>query len=473
MRLALATVFLMCSFAEDLTAQVPEVLRRSLELRRSYQTAEMRYRLKLVGPWGDNFRNFESRIAGGSYMVIDRGDDDGIITYSAHSGLPNLGMRGACAPVLELVDRNAGNAWYFQEGSGSATSQTPAEATALDIRTIGFEPFPLISDPSVMIENWKQFFPSPGHWRVKESGHFTQVVAERDFDVKQAPKHRQKWVWTIDPSRDDVVVSIVIEVALQDQAPRTWGKGETTYKLIDGHWIPSAHTGWREGKENEVLRAEYELLEASLDKEHHPRTLTVDMLKIPDGTFVGSPSSGRRGVRVWNGKATVSRDEWIETKRPPVNQSVELTLAGRQKADHYRYPAWWYDETGLNGLEGVPTDPNEWEAYVRRWCIRHEANEKQRTAAKSVLDDCRKEARAYLKKHRLELEKLESRQSKLETSSKESIAVKAEKEKLLRPVSAIFDRLKARLEPLLLQEQAARNTMRSQPTSAATSASQP
>lgn len=460
----------LCSLAEGLQAQVPDALRRSLELRRSFQTAEMRYRLKLVGPWGDNFRNFESRIAGASYMVIDRGDDDGIITYSAHTGLPNLGIRGACAPVLELVDRSSGSAWYFQEGSGSATSQTPAEATALDIRTIGFEPFPLISDPSVMIENWKQFFPSPGHWRVQESGHFTQVVAERDFDVKQAPKHRQRWVWTIDPSRDDVVVSIVIEVALQDQAPRTWGKGETTYKRIDGHWIPCAFTGWREGKKDEVLRAEYELLEASLDKEHHPRTLTVDMLKIPEGTFVGSPSGGRRDVRVWNGNSPVSREEWLGTKRPPANQSVDTTLAGRQKADHYRYPAWWYDDAGLNGLKGVPTDPNEWEAYVRRWCIRHEANEKQRTAARGILDDCRKEARAYLEKHRPELEKLESRQNTLDPSSKELAAVQAQQDKLLQPVSAIFDRLKARLEPLLLQKQA---TIRSQPTSAAASSTRP
>lgn len=100
-------------------------------------------------------------------------------------------------------------------------------------------------------------------------------------------------------------------------------------------------------------------------------------------------------------------------------------------------------------LGATAADESAWERYVKWFCNYYKCNNQQRGMAKSILDDCRKQAVNYLGARRKDMAKAErlSQAAESETSRKYHAA---ELERLRKPITAIFDSLCARLEKQVL-----------------------
>lgn len=121
---------------------------------------------------------------------------------------------------------------------------------------------------------------------------------------------------------------------------------------------------------------------------------------------------------------------------------------------------------GPTPLKAGPEFEGQWEAYVREFIQRYQLDEAQSQKAMSILKDCQEQARSHMAKRKHELEALENRAKALANkpdSAKESAEVNQQRQKLLEPIGAIFERqLKPRLEriPTRAQRQAAESAPR-------------
>ena len=95
------------------------------------------------------------------------------------------------------------------------------------------------------------------------------------------------------------------------------------------------------------------------------------------------------------------------------------------------------------------SDESAWERYVKWFCNYYKCNDQQRGNAKTILDNCRKQAIDYLGARRKDMEKAE-RLSQTAGSEAGREYHAAELERLRKPISTIFESLCARLEKQLL-----------------------
>src|SRR5262245_2677762 len=84
---------------------VPEPLQKAFEMRNAMKTAYLKYRMGSTNGFNGKtmIRNFESRICGNSYLVINHGDDDGVM-WMDMQGNYQLGTPNICSPVTDLFD---------------------------------------------------------------------------------------------------------------------------------------------------------------------------------------------------------------------------------------------------------------------------------------------------------------------------------------------------------------------------------
>lgn len=107
-------------------------------------------------------------------------------------------------------------------------------------------------------------------------------------------------------------------------------------------------------------------------------------------------------------------------------------------------PARAFDETA------VVTRETEWERYVRWFCDYFECDPQQRTQADAILKSSMEEAIRYRVSKRDEIERAESiRAAAADNPAKKDLA-QAELDRLLAPISEIFNRMKKRLHAQVL-----------------------
>lgn len=425
-------------------------------MRYSPNTSYLKYRLVTARDDGGPTRtkNCEFRSAGASYFVANNGDDDGLMGVDTTVSLTENAPAYSSSPLLELINDENGKNWVYMKGSASAGINNPEDPIlAYDVRTVGLECYPLIRSIEKIRNAWAKMFLNNSHWRVEEENELISVLAEREIGDGQNPKRKEKWCWRIDPTKGYALISLEIDMVDPGQSPRVWGRCDNEYVEIDGHWFPKRSKSWRYGRSDEIIRAQYELIEGSFNRNEHPKRLTPQLLGIPAGAWIGGTAVS--GSQVWDGSRSISLKQWLEYKKASGNREpLEFQEPSAQTADQFRHPAWWYDENGKMGLEkNVELDPDSWEKYVRRWCLRNNTNEQQRTNARAILDDSRKLARGILEQRRTELDKIEVALRAGKMSEEQAALAKAEKDQVLSRVSEIFERLKARLEALLLQKQ--------------------
>jgi len=457
------SVILVLALSASAAAELPEPLLKSFAMRQAMRTAQIRYRLKIENGSHITAHNFECLASDASYMVTDFGDDDGFMSVDPKTGFPRGGVRFGCAPHIALLNAVEEKAYFHIQHSTSLSVEQGRRPAQFDIRAIGFDMVPMIRSLEEVKESLREFHPDESQWSVSAKGRLIEVSASAEMDLPDGTHMKGRTNWILDPDKDFALLSVKSFREFPQGNSEPYGEAGLEYAHIDGRWFPSKCRGWRGTGTARTIRCEYELESAAFDRPEHPKELTVDMLKVPAGAWVGG--SGIVEPHCWDGKGPVPFKEWRAAVQADRTKGAELRdlMARNQKADDYRYPAWWYDPSGNEGIEDLPTRPDEWEVYVRRWCMRYDVDDKQRTAARGVLDDCRKEARAVLDKRRPDLEKVAAQLKDTKLPPAKRDAAIAERERLLRPVADVFARLKSRLEPLLRQEQITARTAATQP----------
>ncbi|MFH1418621.1 MAG: hypothetical protein ABII12_10110 [Planctomycetota bacterium] len=115
----------------------------------------------------------------------------------------------------------------------------------------------------------------------------------------------------------------------------------------------------------------------------------------------------------------------------------------RQQAERDRLVA---EAEAMKALEeGINvTDESAWDAYVRRFCNKYACTDPQRATAKAILKKSKQNAIGYRAARRDQLDKCEQLLSNAESKDEQQHHTK-ELEKLLAPIRAEFDLMKARL----------------------------
>lgn len=450
-------------------ADPPEVLLRAIRSREPVRSALVRYSLADEAPgFAPSRRYFEFRSSGRNLAVTELPDPDGVRLRDPRSGEPMLGVQAACNPVHEILDKDRGIEWrYFQgyphlslHGLGKIMPYVNPSSLGLyssAVKDVG---------PTELLQRIRD---SRHRWSVTRDGALHRVVGV--FDLGDGNSWEDKWL--IDANRDCAVLSVTSTEILQDGSRRLLGEAKSDYERVDGRWWP--------------IRVEYRhpvtqirqvviVERVELDRPDHPQELTPDVFGIPFGMKVRK--SGFAGMeeveerRYVGGGDTISKAEW-ELVKDQVKPGLQQHLRSiRSIGGGGAYPGWWDDAEDRLGLSGVAQQPDQWEAYVRRWILKHRPahrhkpefpiDEKQVNAAWGILKDCKERAMPLREK----LDRLEPARAGALPATSQSLGTVApgnvvasaparspEARRQEGQIERIFGMLKTRLNALLTTNQ--------------------
>ncbi|MBN2562753.1 MAG: hypothetical protein JXQ75_17660 [Phycisphaerae bacterium] len=486
----MTAVIVLCTLAlgpkEPPEHGTPDVLVQAYRERTRYSTAHFKYKVTVDWPnLATRVNIVEAWYVGDNAYLIDKGDEDGIRYRTAQAGEPMFRIKNACLPEKKILDRDANERWRL-DGSdlimdySSNVNCVPHS----DVRSFGLYPVDVQYQTPLEMLNVFNERKSDIEWRVGvEDG--MHVVTCR-YKSKSDTVAYHDYQWHIDPSRNYAITEVTATEVHRDGRQVLLAHLTSEYAMTDGRWWPKRSETYCP-LTGHSYAVEYE--HAEFDKPDHPRELKPEIMGVPIGVEVNSwdfadmdPPWGR----YLGDGVVVHQSEWDDMKhlydRGPWEAFVE-----RQRSLGYGYfPAWWEDTEGELGLDGVAHKPDLWEAYVRRWILKHTSTElyevehpvdaKQVNAAWAVLKDCRQRAAPICERLRKELEEVEkvvrcgnAAEAKQNVPAGDGanhspnadagkvLAARKKKAELLKPnpdIEEIFSQLKKRLEALLRQEQA-------------------
>ncbi|MBX3394607.1 MAG: hypothetical protein KF841_04480 [Phycisphaerae bacterium] len=293
-------------------------------------------------------------------------------------------------------------------------------------------------------------------------------------------------VWWIDPAKDDAVVEVVLREIKSDGPLRNLNVVKNDYMRVDGRW-------WLKRSENTSIThgvvEVHTFHHAEFDRPDHPKSLGVETFNMPPGVQVADFRLAAQGIygmdamgRYLGGGVIVSEAEWREQIAPGFDmeslsqfKNAELAAHG-----HGQYPRWWGASDSTLGLDRVASDPDQWEAYVRRWILRHShqvvvdlkaalptttLTAAQIESAWAILKDCRKRAEPVLRrKAKADSARAESAASAISQPSTApagdlrhddgtASSVDRSEDRFDRELGKVFELLKSRLNGLLQSKQ--------------------
>lgn len=240
-----------------------------------------------------------------------------------------------------------------------------------------------------------------------------------------------------------------IRIERRDSTGAVWADSRVELALYEGRvWYPR-QIDIVEKRSYGALAARISIDAAEFDRATHPPMLTpANIGAVPLNYFSWQgPIKGPRFV-FWSGSGTEfygTKELLQRRKRGQFAQldgaqwDERLRICGANNKG--RYPAWY---SNPNYGIAKPGDIDEWEKYVRRFCLIRKCDDRQKASAQGILDDCRKVATPILARIKAD-------------QAKEKDAAK--REAMLAPIADIFTGVLApRLNALLTIPQ-------SQPTS--------
>lgn len=403
-----------CVAAVAADSPMPEPLMKAYVARTLPKTGHIRYRMITQYPQQSaQLHRIEARFSGDDLYLKDFGDDDGI-RLREPDGQPLLGVMESCAPETIILERSAGRTWRYGENeSACGLLRSEDFVFHVDPRIVGLHWNPnALKTPSEMMRELESSVGRQGQrFEIRPKGELIEVHSTVQTDDAAI---QTELVRGIAPAKGSSIVYIEFRARNSQSGVTTiLARTEAEYDLIDGYW-------WPVRVESQCPRTKfnfvYQLEEASFDKQEHPRRLDGDLLGLPPGTFLGGPAIEgwpQKPGRYLGGGKVATGDEW-----PVIQDGVDLAAydAWRQRMESNRntaFPDWWGSDDGRFGIEAVEFRVDEWEAYVRRWVLKHSEGagyklfepltDKQKSAAQAVLIDCKKRAMPLVEKRSVEL----------------------------------------------------------------------
>lgn len=386
--------------ATDSTSRVPRILERAILQRTGFKTAAISYRREAKYPrFPRRIENNEVRITESAEYVVERGDDDGIMSHGSDGG-PAFGVRNMCLPEENLFDFAARKAWRHRNSDLSFSLKNIDSLTDRhDLRIVGLVPYEKRNTSPQELLNELAGRKGQTITVTPEGDDLVRVTAT---SAEESPLGRGVMEWVIDKKKGPSIIKTSIWLQKEGKPRAMEAECRTTLAQFDGRW-------WPERVEIDFPDASggvrYDFKIAEFDRPDHPQFLDSDFMGIPVGALVydvtGDIRKPERRCYVGNGK-TVPHADWNSVKDRydlgPLKQFRERMHA---MGSGY-FPKWWNPDAADLGLEGVSDRPDLWEAYVRRWVMRHTTShswvvlepltDAQRTAAQAALFDCRGKA---------------------------------------------------------------------------------
>ncbi|MBX3395218.1 MAG: hypothetical protein KF841_07600 [Phycisphaerae bacterium] len=411
---------LVCLGCEGVERAVPESLSKAVSRRMAFKTAYFEYSYEAHNPgiWLTPKHGYAAGFAGREVYWTDFGDADGIVIRDPLSGRPTFGVAHACAPARFVRCNEGKDEWSIRDGAAMANAYpTPkrlrlggrATDRFLDPRSCGLD---LLACSETSPDDWLQDLQGRDYdWSEKIADGMIEVTSA---SRKHAGSRSSLLVWRIDPSKDYAVVEIRRYRVQPNGSREVVARMEARHENVNGRWWPMecVTTFAKGGGET------FTFTRVEFDRKDHPEKLSPDILGIPPGLTVvdrinwnsdlGPLKTGRY---IGNGRV-VSVQEWNETYSEKIGTAaLDAFLSKAQAIGTRAYPAWWNARGDTLGLENVQWKPDLWEAYVRRWIIRHSydtvgidgiqparLSDSQVETAWAILKDCRKRAEPIVRR---------------------------------------------------------------------------
>ncbi|HPF38304.1 MAG TPA: hypothetical protein P5081_09725 [Phycisphaerae bacterium] len=397
--------------------EVPAILLDAFHRRDEFKAARFRYVVdrEFPGTLAPTRKRYEARISGDDIAWTNFGDDDGVVLEVPATGEALVGVVNACAYRQTIRSRSAGVSWERVEGRGGAArgQVEGGDPMLTDPRSVGL----IANDPRDRSpKTLRDTLLSSGdrwQWRVTSSDRF-KIVTERSTAESETDGRRTEVTWRIDPERDNAIVEIEEAIVGPNGHRELLASAKTDFQFVDNRWWPgrfevhAPKTGFR-------VKVTFESV--AFDAPEHPTELTPDIWNMPTGAVILSrfdPHTGETDlaeVRYMGGGETMSNDDWRAMDTSSFYPELRAYLEFQRNIGLNRFPKWWEREAEDFGLSGVSINPDLWEAYVRRWIVKHsdiqvshsgmtksKLKPEQIAAAWAILEDSRRHAAPILRR---------------------------------------------------------------------------
>lgn len=408
----------------------PQALVNAERARANITTADITCSWEFWAHYNDQDRRFfnhaTSRVAEQDCIWIQRGDDAGVVIYTAN-GLPSQRT-----PINYLYD--AGRLWESCEDAPYATAYVPGVGNNLviDPRTLGVSG--AVDFRGIEEALWLDGASSePTRYSEYEEDGLIVVTGQRDGGAVRQ--------WWIDPRRGWNPVRVRYL-----STHGWWSESRSTLEQLDGVWFPEKveyYTSlWKDG---EQPRTTYTVHDAKFNHPDQPHDFTPADIGIVEGTILEQLNEMRRFVA----QGTFNGHDFV-----PFKQYVDDLVAQQQPVQ----PPRTADDCTAR-MEKVTRIESEWEAYTRRFIERYALNEDQAEKAWQILKDCQSQANSYLTRRRQDLKLLDDKTSDLARLPEAERATHAAAilqvlDKVAQPLDDIFEkRLRPRLDKLPTRKQ--------------------
>lgn len=386
----------------------PLALSRLADSRGELKTAWIAWSLQ-KGDKDGRWIHYTSRFAGGAQMTMNRGDEDGVVTFS-ESGTPNMRQTAFLYDSTGL--------WKRDEGSTHVELRSDQPYFFRSIEALGlYFSHSMRSAPETIWSDAAEM-PSPRRYREAREGNLHVVSAGTDDGTI---------TWWIDPQRGWGATRVTLE---RDGVIEY--ETRTELDQFDGHWFPRTVRFYRRGYDNgqtpyEIVRVDH----AQFNRPDHPPVVTLKEIGVDAGFSVvkhgptGQPQEMK--TLYWDGRSLISSEEFqrrvkagefefgplyqaamaaIEAGQVPGTQIVRKDPAGRAATSPASGPlAGPGESTEFPTLHAAVE--SEWLRYTRRFIIRYRLTDEQKQQAMSVLVRARERAAQHLARNREQYEQFE------------------------------------------------------------------
>jgi len=340
--------------------------------------------------------NADVSFSHGRLLLTDLGDDDGIMFREAGSLRPAVGVASAFHPQTHYLDRKADSYWSHWASAYHAEES--------------------------MFKRWRAFVDprSPGMRSVEFQNAEPDEIAARllddkdmDYSLEKAsasiarvivrtPKGRHgtsyDYEWDIDITKGPAILACREFFTNKEGKRSLSSEAHCRLSEFDGVWWPIEVIRTTLASGNQVI---FQYTNVEFNRPTHPQVLSPDSLGLPMGMEIRRHDHKGAFYYIGSG-ATVDQATWDQMKDSQDLTPLKQFRARMDALGDGQYPDWWHLPNDSLGLAGVSDQPDLWEVYVRRWALKHTATQghqvreqisnEQRTAAQSILDECRKKA---------------------------------------------------------------------------------
>lgn len=435
------------STAHHARGDLPPPLKRLQHDRAAWKTARIEWVLESSATVSTP-RFYEAQIAGPDKLVVDYGDEEGVISRYA-DGVPHPYGFG---PFYTLHMRE--EVWHYGEGRVDAnlTKSVPTE-TSVDFRTLGLSPQRHCGDLRDALSR-----------NLSEMGSKVtyDVHRENGLEIVKATAGDYVVTWSLDPASGGLPVAVTTE-----RDGEMVARSRSTLRKFGDVWYPTRVEYYREGYKSGLKP--YEVIEVQAVEANPPdipARLSPEYIHIDAGVNINVRDGGFRSqvvhLRKWSGEKALSLDEYAEEYSRGKIKNGPFFTANTARAEamvelHRTHELESGDTPSppppARG-EGDDTKPilleqlTGWEAYTVRFIDKYRLDQTQTQKAVQILRQCQDLARKYIQRNKKAFAAIEQSPS---TTDGE---IKSRRAAVLKPLRDIFEQqLKPRLNALPTRHQ--------------------